>query len=255
MDAAPFAIVSAWAVFSLLMLAKMLLNARIYQYGFYLALPATLITVWLLLYFFPSLLSPWPLRARLFRCMTIAMIAAGITYHLQWSQKFYRLKTFSLTEGKDAITTYSGSFFPLAAAEKEALGVIDSLAAPDDAMVVVPEGAMINYLSRHRNPTPYLNFLPPEMSYYGESTILASVKATCPEFIVLVRRNVREFGEDNFGATPRYGKQMLDWINQEYVTLKLIGSEPFEDDGVGIKIMKRRLSTGLDSSGMRTMVR
>jgi len=50
--AAPFAIVSAWAVFSLLMLAKILLNARIYQYGFSLALPATLMAVWMLVHFF-----------------------------------------------------------------------------------------------------------------------------------------------------------------------------------------------------------
>ena len=241
--AAPFAAISAWAVFSLLMLAKMLLNARIYQYGFTLALPATLISVWALVYFLPSLLSPWPLRARLFKYMAVAVIAAGITYHLQWSQRFYRLKTFNLTEGKDAIVTYSAAMFPLAPAEKEALHVIGNLTAPGDGVVVIPEGAMINYLSRRRNPTPYLNFLPPEMSYYGESAMLGSMTATCPECIVLVRRNLKEFGETNFGATPRYGKQMLDWINQEYVTVKLIGDEPFENDGMGIKIMKRRLSS------------
>jgi hypothetical protein len=253
--AAPFAAVSAWAVFSLLMLGKMLLNARIYQYGFTLALPATLISVWALVYFLPSLLSPWPLRALFFKCMAVAVIAAGITYHLQWSQKFYRLKTFSLTAGKDAITTYSADFFPLASAEKEALDVIGNLTSPGDGVVVIPEGAMINYLSRRRNPTPYLNFLPPEMSYYGESAMLGSMKATCPEFIVLVRRNIKEFGEADFGATPRYGKQMMDWINQEYVTAKLIGDEPFENDGMGIKIMKRRLSPGSDSLQKQTMVR
>jgi hypothetical protein len=253
--AAPFAAVSAWAVFSLLMLAKILLNARIYQYGFTLALPATLISVWALVYFLPSLLSPWPLRARLFKYMAVAVIAAGITYHLQWSQRFYRLKTFNLTEGKDAIVTYSAAMFPLAPAEKEALDVIGNLTAPGDGVVVIPEGAMINYLSRRRNPTPYLNFLPPEMSYYGESTMLGSMKATCPECIVLVRRNIKEFGETNFGATPRYGKQMLDWINQEYVTVKLIGDEPFENDGMGIKIMKRRFSSSLDSPQNQTMVR
>jgi hypothetical protein len=249
--AAPFAIFSAWAFFSLFLLAKMVLNARIYHYGFYLALPATLIIVWALLFFFPSLLSPWPLRARIFKCMAAALIAAGITYHLQWSQNFYRLKTFSITEGKDAFATYPERIFPLPAMEKEALEVIDNLAVPNDDMVVIPEGAMISYLSRHRNPTPYLNFLPPEMLYYGESTILASMKATSPKFIVLVRRNVKEFGEDNFGASPRYGKQMLDWINLEYVTMKLIGDEPFEGDGVGIKIMKRRFPFNSDSKKNR----
>jgi hypothetical protein len=253
--AAPFAIVSAWATFSLLMLAKMILNTRIYQYGFTLALPATLISVWALVYFLPSLLSPWPLRARLFKCMAVAVIAAGLTYHLQWSQKFYRLKTFNLTEGKDAIITYSETMFPLAAAEKEALDVIGKVTAPGDAMVVIPEGAMFNYLSRRRNPTPYLNFLPPEMSYYGEGAMLASIKATSPEFIVLVRRNTREFGESNFGASPRYGKQMLDWINQEYVTVKLIGTEPFENDGMGIKIMKRRPFSSSDSPRQQTIAR
>jgi len=36
--------------------------------------------------------------------------------------------------------------FPLAAAEKEALGVLSGIAAPGDDMVAIPEGAMINYL-------------------------------------------------------------------------------------------------------------
>jgi len=82
--------------------------------------------------------------------------------------------------------------------------------------------------------------------------MLASMKAARPKFIVLVRRNIKEFGESNFGATPRYGKQMLDWINQEYVTMKLIGTEPFEEEGMGIKIMKRRLSPGSDSIRKQT---
>jgi hypothetical protein len=252
---APFAIVSAWAVFSLLMLAKIVLNARVYQYGFTLAMPATLMVVWAIVYFLPSLLSARPLRARIVKCMATAAMAAGITYHLQWSQKFYRLKTFSLTDGKDAVATYPGSFFPLAAAEKEALGVIADSTKPGDGMVVIPEGAMINYLARRTNPTPYLNLLPPEMSYYGENAMIASLKAQSPKFIVLVRRNIREFGEENFGASPRYGKRMLDWINQEYVPVKLIGDEPFEDDGVGIKIMEHRVSTGPDSSLTPTTIR
>jgi hypothetical protein len=237
---APLSIAAAWAVFSLLMLAKILLNARVYHYGFYLALPATLMIVWLLVHFIPSRLSRWPERARLFRWMAIAMLAAGVVFHLQWSWKFYRLKTQYLTKGKDSFATYPGTFFPLATAEKKALDVLDSLATPGSSMVVIPEGAMINYLSRIPNPTPYLNFLPPELSYYGEDAIIASIRTACPRFIVLVRRNVSEFGESAFGISPRYGKNMLDWINEEYETITLIGSEPFTGDGAGIKIMGRR---------------
>jgi hypothetical protein len=48
---------------------------------------------------------------------------------------------------------------------------------------------------------------------------------------------------------------MLDWINQEYVTVKLIGTEPFENDGMGIKIMKRRLFSSSDSPRQQTIAR
>lgn len=240
LPSAHLATAAAWSVFSLLLLVKMLLNVRVYHYGFYLALPSTLLLVWVSVYVIPVLLSRWPLQARLWRYMAIAVIAAGVVYHLQWSDRFYRLKTASLGEGTDVFMTYPGRVLPLIAAEKEAVAAIGSLTAPDDAMVVIPEGAMINYLCRRRNPTPYLNFLPPEMRYYGEDTMIASLEKTRPEWIVLVRRNVREFGEEPFGVSERYGKRMLDWINDHYTTAKLIGTDPVVKNGTGIKILRRR---------------
>ena len=40
--------------------------------------------------------------------------------------------------------------------------------APDETLAVLPEGVMLNYLLRRRAPTPYINYMPPELRLYGE---------------------------------------------------------------------------------------
>ena len=45
---------------------------------------------------------------------------------------------------------------------------------PDATLAVLPEGAMINYLSRHVNPTPCLVWVPPVMAVFGQTNMAAA---------------------------------------------------------------------------------
>ena len=108
-----------------------------------------------------------------------------------------------------------------------------------ETFVVLPEGVMINYLTKRVNPTPYTNFMMPEMLTYGEGIILDAFKSSAPDYFVLVHKNTSEYGVGFFGQDHRYGKEIMDWVNENYSTVCLIGKEPLIGMGFGIKIMKK----------------
>ena len=91
-------------------------------------------------------------------------------------------------------------------------------------LVVLPEGAIINYLTRHINPTPHLNFLPPELAIFGEREILADLKAHPPDFIALVHRDTAEYGVPLFGTD--YGQSLFEWVLNRYDRVVQVGAEP-----------------------------
>ena len=233
--AVPFALLSAWALLSLVLLAKMILNARLYHYGFYLAMPATLTIIWALLWLLPNILSRKRGRGLLFKWIMLAAIGAGLAYHLRWSNRFYEAKSYPLARGGDEIITYEEDM-----RRNKALELIKSTTARSATMLVLPEGASLNYLSKHENPTPYFSFLPPEMSFYGEDKMLAALKGHKPDVVVLVHRHTSEYGVGFFGSDMRYGKQILDWIYDEYAPAALIGAEPLQNEQFRIKILKRK---------------
>ena len=85
---------------------------------------------------------------------------------------------------------------------------------PDATLAVVPEGAMINYLTRRKNPTGQLMLLPVEMAMYGEANVLAQFRTGPPGYILLLDRNTSEFGKKGFGKD--YGLDLQRWIDRNY---------------------------------------
>ena len=85
---------------------------------------------------------------------------------------------------------------------------------PGATLATLPEGAMINYLSRRENPTPYINLMPPEVIMFGEDRIVASLAAHPPDYIVLVPSDPSDYGYRNFAID--YGKEIFQWIKANY---------------------------------------
>ena len=81
-----------WSAFALALLAKMGLNARIVHYGFYLGLPATVLTVVLIAWLLPQLIERWngAGAARTFRTIALIGFAAAIAPYLTISATRYR---------------------------------------------------------------------------------------------------------------------------------------------------------------------
>jgi 4-amino-4-deoxy-L-arabinose transferase-like glycosyltransferase len=227
-----------WTTFALGLLPKMALNVHLYHYGFYLAMPATLVLTICLIYWIPEVLKGRLGCGVVFRSLAFAILAAASMYYLNRSQKIYQLKNFAVGKGGDTIFTYGPKVHISGLDTAQALEWIEEKTSREATFVVLPEGIMLNYLSRRTTTSPYVNFMMGEMIVFGEKRIVDDLKARPSDYVILVDSDPSEFGVGPFGTDPRYGQQIMDWVNQHYTPIALVGGEPLRSRDFGIKILK-----------------
>jgi len=217
----------ALLVFSTLataLLLKILLNARLANYGFALSLPAFVLVVVALTHWLPD----WVGRrggSRIgVRIAGVALLLIPVTGHLAEDALWFGLKDRSLGQGPDAFRMdrrYDGIPRILAGLAR----------TPSDATVVVlPEGVMINYLARRKSSSKYYNFMPPEFLMFGEDAILRDLVSHPPDYVVLADRRTREYRLPFFGT--HYGQRILDWVWKNYTAVKgyRVGPRPLDPE-------------------------
>ncbi|HEX4989146.1 MAG TPA: glycosyltransferase family 39 protein [Candidatus Binatia bacterium] len=227
-----------WTTFALGLLFKMVLNVHLYHYGFYLAMPATLVLVICLTYWIPTVLRRTIGCGVVFRTLALAILAAASMYYLNRSQKIYRLKNFAVGKGGDTIFTYGPKVHISGLVTSLTLEWTQEKTSPESTLIGLPEGIMLNYLSRRATTSPYLNFMMGEMIVFGEKRMVDDLKARPSDYVILVDNDPSEFGVGPFGTDPRYGQQIMDWVKQHYTPITLIGGEPLQSRDFGIKILK-----------------
>ncbi len=97
---------------------------------------------------------------------------------------------------------------------------LPSLVGPEETMLALPEGIMLNFQLRRRNPTPHINFMPPELIMFGETEIIAALQANPPDVIVLIKRQTIEYGFETIGSG--YGEALMRWISSRYPIVETI---------------------------------
>ena len=224
-------------IFSFLLLLKMILNVHLYRYGFALAMPATLLVGMVLVYGVPSLIGKRFNSLVFIRIMAIVAVAIPLVVYMKLSKDIYDLKTYAIGSKGDTILTWGPQVAHKGIFVKRTIDRIGELVKPDETFVVFPEGVMLNYLTRRRNPCPYINFMPPELIIFGEDRILNSLHKAPPDYVILVDKDTSEYGYRYFGKN--YGIKLFSWIQENYRAVETIGSEPFSGKGFGIVIAKK----------------
>jgi len=230
-----------WAAFALVLLAKIGLNARIVHYGFYLALPATVTAVVLLSSIVPNVVaSIYGARPGVrVRQMALWTLAAAIAPYIGLSHGWYRAKTLPIGAGTEVIYASARNDLWQGAAVRDAQLELNRLAAPGATVAVLPEGVMLNFLTRRPSPLRVVNLMPPEFVAFGEGEVLRSLRQAPPDFVLLVHKNTSEYGYPLFGTDARYGSDVLDWVRAHYRSQRVIGRRPMTADGFGIEILSR----------------
>jgi hypothetical protein len=228
----------ALGVFSLCLLARIVLRTRVLHYGFGLAMPATILLVAAAWTWIPARIAAWGGDAKVYRAALLAFWLGAVAQFAALSDHWYRAKTYSMGTGGDQFLADDRA--PYLAA---AMDAIAKEAKVRDTLAVLPEGVMLNYLLRMPNPTPYINFIPPEMLMFGEGPMLAALSAHPPDWIVLTQRDTAEFGARVFGFD--YGQQILRWVEDHYEVAAQFESPP---PVYAVMVVRRKASERGDSS-------
>jgi hypothetical protein len=228
---------AAFALASLALLAKMALNVRIAHYGFALAMPATALLAASSVDALPRWLAGRGASLALTRAGAVGILSVFAGLHVAASERIFALKRESIGSGADAFVADAR-----AKAFNAALGWIAQQRASSGAaptLAVFPEGVMLNYLARLENPTPFQNFMPPELLLFGEERIVKAFEAAPPDLVIITHKNTAEYGAPFFGVD--YARDLGAWLRSEYVAAQVFGDPPLQPQSrFGVAVLKRR---------------
>lgn len=235
-------------VFSLVLLGKIILYARIIHYGCWLAMPGVMLLIISLFHWIPTAIR------RIGGCPGIFLSGIGgvwtvvLLVHLAITHTAMNRLTVSVGTGPDQFWADAERGPCVNNAVLAARQIIPA----NKTLACFPEGIVINYLSRLRTPTPYVNFNPPDLLLFGENRMVTALKSAPPDFVFLVHKDTSEFGEKFFGRD--YGQKIFAWIQANYqeqpLPMLYLGAEPLQSAQFGIRLMIRRPS----NEGQRRLI-
>lgn len=228
---------AAFALAALALLGKMALNVRISHYGFALAMPATAMLAALALDAAPQALSRW-VNATALRAGFAGALAMLGALHVVTTERVHAMKQQRLGHGADEFRAdVRGTIL------EAVLGWLErsnQAGAPPRTLAVFPEGVTLNYLARLANPTPYINFMPPEIVLFGEARMLEAFRAAPPDVVVITHKDTSEYGYRFFGVD--YARELGAWIRAEYQAVQVFGDPPLQQGsrfGAAVLVRKR----------------
>ena len=203
-----------WGGWATGLLLKMWLVARVEHYGFVLAMPATLLLVAVAVGVGPrALAARSPGSGRVARALAVGVVSAGTLAAVALSFHQYGPKDFAVGSGGDRLLFTR----EIGAELVSVLERIDATTPPGSSVLVLPEGASLNYWSRRPLPSRHYLFIPTELEAYGgEQHVLRELERDPPAAVVLAARDYHEFGGGAFGSEPRTGEALLRWVRSRY---------------------------------------
>lgn len=226
-------------------LLKIGLHSRIENYGVFLAMPAAATGTAFL--FGPA--RRWIARHGGSQWVFAAGLAAAFGsiawWHAQASASFYSFKTYRVGRGLDTLVADERGNTVNVMLER-----IERLMRPNETVLALPEGEILNYLSRRGAGTPYFHLMPPEIQMFGAEAIVASLEKSPPAFIILLHKDTTEYGVPLFGTD--YGKEIMAWIRDRYTLIEQFGPAPFVTPSqFGVQILRRKAPTVTPTPGTR----
>ena len=106
---------------------------------------------------------------------------------------------------------------------EELAAAVEAATPGDGALVVFPEGEVLNLLSRRPNPLRHKLYLPGYLTDSNEPAVLEELSRARPAAVVIWRRPTSEYDRALFGED--YGRRIRAWIDANYEL------EPFRASG------------------------
>jgi hypothetical protein len=207
-------------------------------FGFALALPAALVVASWLVHDLPRAAEARGGCGATARTIAVALVLIVTAIYARESLAVYSLATHPVGRGGDRFFTMDPAVSSCGPVVGETLAAIEILVPEDAGFAAIPDGVMLNYLARRRNPGKWFEFTPPIVAAAGERRIRDELERGRPDFVVLLSlpadaASVPVFGND-------YGSAVRDWIVENYAPVRQIGGKLFSGVGCGVVIAARK---------------
>ena len=224
------------AVLAGAMMARMILRGRVDQFGYYQAALAGVLVPAVLIGELPGRLGAgWWGRVAVVMG-SLALLVPGVVKLAADSQHRLRAKTYAVGEGVDRFYTFIDPTGIMVSWFSELLCKLP----PDQTLVVLPEGEMINYLARQPSPVSPFFFFSAATRNGREEVIVKQLALHPPDRIVIISRDLREYGVQRYGVKPGSGGLILRWVDENYKDEASLGGDPLDERQFGGVILKRR---------------
>jgi hypothetical protein len=227
------------AVLAAGLMARMILRGRIYQYGFYQAALAALVVPAVLIGELPARLGMGRWGQTIITLGTLSLLVPGVAILAGESQQIFRVKTLAVGQGVDQFYAFPPDRDPTGQIVRL---VIESLrnAPHGQTLLVLPDGVIINYLSRMPIPVSPYSFFGAATFGGREESILSALRQRPPDWIAIVSRDLTDYGIQRYGEDIGNGRLILDWVNEHYDRSSSIGGDPLDPLQSGAVILKRK---------------
>lgn len=226
-------------VLGVALMARMVLAGRIVQFGFFQAAVATMalgaIFVSEAVAWLPNLRG----RQALLAGLAAALAVPGIVRMIAISQEFQRLQTFPVGLDRDQFFTYPPEIDATGAVVRT---VVEKLAElpREQTLLALPEASMINYLSRRPSPLPQFQFHGFTTEGGREAEVVNALTVNPPDIVVIVSRDLRDFGVKIYGERDGAGRQIMRWIAERYEITHKIDNDPLDSAQCGAYILQKK---------------
>jgi hypothetical protein len=213
------------------MLARMPLNARIGHLGFYQAALAGMVTAAFMVTDVPRWTGAGVWGRRVAAAGSLASLGIGCVMIAQMSWKAHADQTLAIGEGRDRFYCDAPEVDETGSLVKWAVDYLKTVPA-GATVCVVPEGAMINYLSRRTNPV---------IAARDEEETVELMRRTPPDYVIFAPRNLVELGITRYGAPGGPGHILLPWLQANYDAVAGQGGDPMDASSrKGVLILRHK---------------
>ncbi|MFH1645388.1 MAG: hypothetical protein ABIB11_03115, partial [Candidatus Omnitrophota bacterium] len=221
-----------FCLFSLLLMARMVLFARAGHYGFYILVPSIIVYYTLFSELIPRFIKGKQ-GGYLYNTGFILVSIVFIFFHFNITKFCYKHRSLTFSSKRGSIYLFDN--------EREhrcidLINYIQNNTNPDETLVVFPEGIAINFFAERENPLYYYSYHP--VGLIKEESVIKGMLEKQVDFIALVQRRTDEYGFPVFGRD--YAQGLMEYLNENYEMCKQFGFFPFTTECYGIALFQRK---------------
>jgi hypothetical protein len=227
------------------MLIRMPLQAQVNGFGFYQAAFAGMVAAATTVTEIPRWTGDDALGRRIALAGCLSTLAVYGIAIASVSRDYRLLQTEPVGSGRDRFYALDSSVDETGALVNWAVRRMKST-PPEATLLVFPEGAMINYLSRHIHPLPSC-WLVRESRVKGcqEQLTMNRLRQAPPDYVILISRNLREHGITQYDVPGTMGYSILKWVMENYRMEGSMGGNPLApNDAKGVALLSRNTKVG-----------